>query len=61
VDLGCRGVDADNPGIDIKYLAKDKTLTVQERKQFKRRQAIEPINGHIKVGHRMDRCHMKGE
>jgi IS5 family transposase len=27
---------------------------------LKRRQAIEPIIGHIKADHRMDRCHLKG-
>jgi IS5 family transposase len=25
------------------------------------RQAIEPIIGHLKADHRMDRCHLKGE
>src|SRR5690606_7173842 len=29
--------------------------------QLKRRQAIEPIIGHLKADHRMDRCHLKGE
>ena len=28
--------------------------------QLKRRQAIEPIIGHLKSDHRMDRCHLKG-
>ena len=27
---------------------------------LKRRQAIEPIIGHLKADHRMDRCHLKG-
>lgn len=61
VDLGYRGVDADNPGIAIKHRGKFKTLTPQERKLLKRRQAIEPIIGHLKSDHRMDRCHLKGE
>lgn len=61
VDLGYRGVDADNPGVAIKHRGKYKTLTAQERKLLKRRQAIEPIIGHLKVDHRMDRCHLKGE
>ena len=61
VDLGYRGVDADNPGVAIKHRGKFKTLTVQERKLLKRRQAIEPIIGHLKADHRMDRCHLKGE
>jgi IS5 family transposase len=61
VDLGYRGVDADNPGVTIKHRGKYKTLTVQERKLLKRRQAIEPMIGHLKADHRMDRCHLKGE
>ena len=60
VDLGYRGVDADNPGIAIKHRGKFKTLTPQERTLLKRRQAIEPIIGHLKADHRMDRCHLKG-
>ncbi|WP_373293036.1 transposase [Pseudomonas koreensis] len=27
---------------------------------MKRRQAIEPIIGHLKADHRMERCHLKG-
>jgi IS5 family transposase len=61
VDLGYRGVDGDNPDIAIKHRGKFKTLTAQERKLLKRRQAIEPIIGHLKSDHRMDRCHLKGE
>lgn len=59
-DLGYRGVDKDNPGIEIKHRGKDKRLTDEERKLLKRRQAIEPIIGHLKADHRMDRCHLKG-
>jgi IS5 family transposase len=61
VDLGYRGVDADNPDIAIKHRGKFKTLTNQERKLLKRRQAIEPIISHLKADHRMDRCYLKGE
>lgn len=61
VDLGYRGVDADNPGVAIKHRGKFKTLTSQEKKLLKRRQAVEPIIGHLKADHRMDRCHLKGE
>lgn len=61
VDLGYRGVDADNPDIAIKHRGKFKTLTDQERKLLKRRQAIEPIIGHLKADHRMGRCYLKGE
>ena len=61
VDLGYRGVDRDNPGLSIKHRGKFKTLSKTERKNLKRRQAIEPIIGHLKQDHRMDRCHLKGE
>lgn len=61
VDLGYRGVDAENPGVRIVHRGKPKRLTVQERRQLKRRQAIEPIISHLKTDHRMDRCHLKGE
>jgi IS5 family transposase len=39
---------------------KDKRLKDEERRLLKRRQAIEPIIGHLKADHRMDRCHLKG-
>ncbi len=61
VDMGYRGVDADNPDTAIKHRGKFKTLTAQERKLLKRRQAIEPIIGHLKADHRMDRCHLNGK
>ena len=59
-DLGYRGVDKDNPDIEIKHRGKDKRLTDEERRLLKRRQAIEPIIGHLKADHRMDRCDLKG-
>lgn len=61
VDLGYRGVDADNPEVHIVHRGKAKRISEQERKLLKRRQAIEPIIGHLKADHRMDRCHLKGE
>lgn len=61
VDLGYRGVDSENPDVRIVHRGKPKRLTSQERKQLKRRQAIEPIIGHLKTDHRMGRCHLKGE
>ncbi len=60
VDLGYRGVDADNPDVHIVHRGKTKRISEQERKLLKRRQAIEPIIGHLKADHRMDRCHLKG-
>lgn len=61
VDLGYRGVDADNPSVRIVHRGKSKRISEQDRKLLKRRQAIEPIIGHLKADHRMERCHLKGE
>ena len=60
MDLGYRGVDADNPGVEIIHRGKYKTLTALQRRWLKRRQAIEPAIGHTKSDHRMDRCWLKG-
>ena len=60
VDLGYRGVDQANPDIAIKHRGRLKSLTDEERKNLKRRQAIEPIIGHLKADHRMNRCHLLG-
>ena len=59
-DLGYRGVDKENLGIEIKHRGKDERLTNEDRRLLKRRQAIVPIMGHLKVDHRMDRCYLKG-
>ena len=60
VDLGYRGVDADNPGVQIIHRGKYKSLTTLQRKWLKRRQAIEPLIGHTKADHGMQRCWLKG-
>lgn len=60
VDLGFRGVDADNPGVMIIHRGKSQSLTVQQRRWLKRRQAVEPAIGHLKQDHRMNRCWLKG-
>ena len=60
VDLGYRGVDADHPDVRIVHRGKSKRITDEERQLLKRRQAIEPIIGHLKQDHRMGRCHLKG-
>jgi transposase, IS5 family len=41
---------------DMKHL-----MTEEERKLASRRQAIEPIIGHLKSDHRLDRCYLKGQ
>ena len=60
VDLGFRGVDADNPGMEIIHRGKIKSLGVQQKKWLRRRQAVEPAIGHLKSDHRMDRCWLQG-
>ena len=54
-------MDADNPAVHIVHRGKSKRITDDERQLLKRRQAIEPIIGHLKADHRMDRCHLMGE
>ena len=61
VDLGFRGVDRDNPQVQIIHRGKYKSLTHQQRRWLKRRQAVEPAIGHLKSDHRMDRCWLKGQ
>ena len=61
VDLGFRGVDRDNPQVEIIHRGKYKSLTKQQRRWLKRRQAVEPAIGHLKSDHRMDRCWLQGQ
>jgi len=60
VDLGFRGVDADNPVKEIIYRGKFKSLSAQQKGWLKRRTAVEPAIGHLKTDHRMDRCWLQG-
>jgi IS5 family transposase len=60
VDLGFRGVDAANPGVEIIHRGKFKSLTEQQRRWLKRRQAVEPAIGHLKHDNGMDRCWLQG-
>ena len=60
VDLGYRGVDADNPDVEILHRGKYKSMDTQRRRWLKRRQAVEPTIGHLKADHRMDRCWLAG-
>ena len=61
VDLGYRGVDDDNPGVEIIHRGKYRSLTKTQRKWLKRRQAVEPAIGHLKSDNRLDRCWLKGQ
>jgi IS5 family transposase len=60
-DLGYRGVKQDNPGVQIIQRGWIKTMTKAQKAWLKRRQAIEPVIGHVKDDCRMRRCHLKGE
>ena len=60
VDLGYRGVDADNPGVQLIHRGKYNSLSDPEKRLLKRRQAIEPLIGDTKVDHRTDRCWLQG-
>ncbi len=60
VDLGFRGVDADNPGAEIIHRGKFKSLSPQQESWLRRRQAIEPAIGQLKSDHRLDRCWLQG-
>ncbi|MDO8768590.1 MAG: IS5 family transposase [Burkholderiaceae bacterium] len=60
VDLGFRGVDADNPDKEIIHRGKFKSLSAQQKGWLKRRSAVEPAIGHLKSDHRMDRCWLQG-
>jgi IS5 family transposase len=60
VDLGFRGVDADNPDKEIIHRGKFKSLSKLQKAWLKRRTAVEPAIGHLKSDHRMDRCWLQG-
>ena len=60
VDLGFRGVAADNPDREIIHRGKFKRLSKQQKGWLKRRTAVEPAIGHLKSDHRLDRCWLQG-
>jgi IS5 family transposase len=60
VDLGFRGVDADNPDKEIIHRGRYKSLSPQQKGWLRRRQAVEPAIGHLKSDNRMDRCWLQG-
>ncbi|MBB3759547.1 IS5 family transposase [Xanthomonas arboricola] len=58
VDLGYRGRQVD--GVQVLHRGKAKTLTRRQWRWIKRRQAVEPVIGHLKQDCRLDRCRLKG-
>ena len=61
VDLGIRGVDPEVSSVHLIHRGKHKILISTQRRWLKRRQAIEPIIGHVKHDHGMRRCWLKGQ
>ena len=58
VDLGYRGRELE--GVQILHRGKAKSLTRRHWRWIKRRQAVEPVIGHLKQEHRLERCWLKG-
>jgi IS5 family transposase len=59
-DLGYRGEDEAITPVKLIHRGKYTSLTGAERELLKRRQAVEPVIGHLKQDHRMRRCWLKG-
>lgn len=59
-DVGYRGIDADLESARLIHRGKYKTLSEKQRKWLKRRQAIEPVIGHVKQDHGLRRYWLKG-
>src|SRR5690606_38060164 len=59
-DLGFRGVDGEIGEVNLIHRGKLKTLSKAQRTALKRRQAIEPVIGHMKQDNGMGRCWLKG-
>ncbi|PPU71944.1 IS5/IS1182 family transposase [Xanthomonas cucurbitae] len=58
VDLGYRGREV--AGVKVLHRGKAKTLTRRQWGWIKRRQAVEPVIGHLKQDCRLNRCRLKG-
>jgi IS5 family transposase len=60
VDLGFRGLGDELKPVHVFHRGTYKSLTPQQKGWLRRRQAIEPLIGHVKQDHGMDRCWIKG-
>lgn len=58
VDLGYRGVEV--PGVEIIHRGRIKSLSAKARRLLKRRQAVEPVIGHLKEDCGLRRNWLKG-
>ncbi|MDR2787188.1 MAG: hypothetical protein LBD06_02275, partial [Candidatus Accumulibacter sp.] len=61
VELGFRGVDRENPEVEIIHRGKAKRPSLSRRRWLKRPQAVEPVIGHLKADRRMNRRHLAGQ
>ena len=59
VDKGYRGHNHPNK-FKVWISGQVRRTTAALRREMKRRAAVEPVIGHIKAEHRMDRNHLKG-
>lgn len=59
-ELGYRGVDRLAPA-QVVHRGRCKTMSRLQRRWLKRRQAAEPVIGHLKADNGMRRCWLKGE
>jgi len=59
VDRGYKGSDHHPEDVDV-YLSGRRGLSPSLKKHLKRRSAIEPVIGHVKADHRMDRNYLLG-
>jgi IS5 family transposase len=59
VDRGYKGCRPSVPHVEV-YISGQRRLSRWMRKWLKRRQAVEPVIGHMKHGHRMDRNYLQG-
>ena len=60
VDKGFRGAQRDVTDVNVIYSG-SRHLNRKMKRLMRRRAAIEPVIGHAKSDHRMDRNHLKGE
>lgn len=58
MDLGYRGREV--AGVQVLHRGKVRSLTRRQWRWIKRRQAVEPVIGHLKQEHRLGRCWLKG-
>jgi IS5 family transposase len=60
-DAGYRGHNAPKgQGLSVFTSGQKRGVTDKIKRELRRRSAVEPVIGHLKSGHRMDRNHLKG-